>query len=197
MGEGVDESVRSIAVDGDQTVYVGGRFLNAGAVPAARIAHWTGVAWQSLGGGMDTGEVDAIGLTYAEGQGMLFAAGNFSSTEGNTDLRWFAQWDGAYGLPTARESITTDVRLSMLTAAFPNPFDARSTFSVTVDRAQEVTVRLYDVLGRQVAILFEGYILPGNATQIEISGSALPAGAYVYEAVGKDFRESRALTVVR
>jgi hypothetical protein len=196
VGGGVDDGVRSLAVDGDQTLYVGGRFLNAGAVSAARIAHWSGGVWQPLEGGMDSGEVDAIGITYGAGQATLFAAGNFSGIGGDTSLRWFAQWDGAYGLPTALEPIA-DPHRDFLSHAYPNPFDSRSVFSLTVDEAQEVTVHLYDVLGRQVATLFAGYVLPGSETLVEISGKALPAGAYIYEAIGRDFRESHAVTIVR
>jgi hypothetical protein len=49
--------------------------------------------------------------------------------------------------------------------SYPNPFNSATTISVTVAGTREserVTLGIYDLLGRQVATLYRGTLMPGN-----------------------------------
>src|SRR5437667_11671698 len=64
--------VSSLAVDSVGTVYVGGSFTVAGAVPANYIAKWNGSSWSALGSGVlstFSPSVNALAL----GDGTLYA----------------------------------------------------------------------------------------------------------------------------
>ncbi|MBI3585515.1 MAG: T9SS type A sorting domain-containing protein, partial [Ignavibacteriales bacterium] len=65
---------------------------------------------------------------------------------------------------------------------FPNPFNGQTTIRFIIPSGSEmqpVSVRVYDVLGREVASLIEGPLPPGIRTVQWESGS-LPSGVYSY-----------------
>ncbi len=83
----------------------------------------------------------------------------------------------------------------LLSKAVPNPFGAASTVTVSVDRARQVQVSLYDVLGREVSVLHQGIV--EENVRVLIDGAALPAGLYVLRARSGSDVQTQTLTVVR
>ena len=61
----------------------------------------------------------------------------------------------------------------------PNPFTATATLRFTLPDADVVTLRVYDVLGREVATLVDGAREAG-AHAATFDGRDLPSGTYVY-----------------
>ncbi|MBQ4805757.1 PQQ-dependent sugar dehydrogenase [Aquimarina sp. MMG015] len=84
---GTNNEVRSLALDTDGILYVGGNFDEAGNVTANRIATWNGTNWGALGTGT-SGFVEAIAITPTE----VFIGGNFSIAGGQTVNR-IARWN--------------------------------------------------------------------------------------------------------
>lgn len=63
---------------------------------------------------------------------------------------------------------------------YPNPTYGGAVFEIGArGNGKRATLRVYDVLGRQVAVPFNG-ILDGGTTRIEFDGSGLGSGIYVY-----------------
>ena len=80
---------------------------------------------------------------------------------------------------------------------FPNPSTGRASLDLSVAEAQRVRVTVYDVLGREVAVAYDGEARPGAAVRVTLGGVALAPGAYVVRVAGETFVESRRLTVTR
>jgi len=78
--------------------------------------------------------------------------------------------------------------------AFPNPFAASASVELTVaDGAGALRLAVYDVLGREVAVLADGVLAPGEYP-FTLDGAELPAGLYfVRLATG---RQTESLTLV-
>ena len=91
----------------------------------------------------------------------------------------------------------TGVETVMLEAASPNPFQGRTTLRLRVPSAQAVTVRLYDALGREISVLFEGALLQGVAQPIQVDALALPSGVYFVRAEGETFTDTRQILHLR
>jgi hypothetical protein len=88
-----------------------------------------------------------------------------------------------------------------LAAAYPNPFAERTTLTVHAASPGPVSVRVYDVRGREVAVLLER-VLPAGSHRVEWDGRAadgrrLGAGLYLVRVLGAGTAHTAALTLLR
>ncbi|MDP2039233.1 MAG: T9SS type A sorting domain-containing protein [Ignavibacteria bacterium] len=68
-----------------------------------------------------------------------------------------------------------------LSQNYPNPFNPETTISYKVQAASNVSLKIYDVLGREVATLVNEYQLAGNYNcKLRIENGELPSGVYFY-----------------
>lgn len=84
----------------------------------------------------------------------------------------------------AMTSTTTGVEESMPTAFtleqnYPNPFNPGTQIAFMTTKEGPVSLRVYDVLGREVATLVDEYRNSGQYTE-HFNGSQLSSGVYVY-----------------
>jgi len=84
-----------------------------------------------------------------------------------------------------------------LSYAYPNPTSGGVTLSLRLRERQQVSVRVYDVLGRQVCNVWDGEIAGDDVIQLELDAGRLPSGLYWFWIVGEHIQASRAFTVVR
>lgn len=91
---GLDYTVNTLVLTGDGRVVAGGEFEDAGGDPDAdNVAVWDGVTWGALvgpGGGIDGAVLDLV----SDGNGNIFAVGDFSEAGGDPDADGVAKWDG-------------------------------------------------------------------------------------------------------
>jgi hypothetical protein len=64
-----------------------------------------------------------------------------------------------------------------LSQNFPNPFNPSTVVRYSWPNLSYATVKVYDILGREVAVLLEGMIEPGDH-MIEWNAGNLPSGIY-------------------
>lgn len=84
-----------------------------------------------------------------------------------------------------------------LSKVSPNPVDERGRVDVTVREAQEVTVALFDVLGRQVRVLHDGPLAGNKTKRLAIDSSTLPSGVYFLRMQGEDFSTNQKVVLTR
>jgi hypothetical protein len=82
-----------------------------------------------------------------------------------------------------------------LTNVFPNPARGAASVTLGLSEAQRVRVSLYDMLGREVAVLADGTVGAGHH-RYAIEARDLPAGAYVVRMVTASGSFSRPLTLL-
>jgi hypothetical protein len=93
--------------------------------------------------------------------------------------------------------------LAEIESAFPNPFNDRTTIQVSLTRAGNILLSVYDVTGRRVAVLQDGRLERGRNEIIWRgmihNGNLLPSGVYFLrlEARGMGVVETRKVTFVR
>ncbi len=83
----------------------------------------------------------------------------------------------ATGVEVVEGEVPAQISLSQ---NYPNPFNPETTFTYTIDHAQKVTVRVYDLLGRVVATLVDG-VQPAATYQVTFDASDLASGIYLYQ----------------
>ncbi len=98
-------------------------------------------------------------------------------------------------IQTAGEGTADNARSALSTS--PNPILGAARVRFTTAQAQEVSVSVFDVTGREVASLFRGLVAAGQEQAFEFSSSSLPAGVYVVRALGSTVNLAQRVTVVR
>lgn len=84
-----------------------------------------------------------------------------------------------------------------LSAPRPNPFTSQARLDLTVDVATDLTVAVYDALGRRVALIHEGTVRPGTYS-LRIQAADLPNGLYLVRASdGRGTTATRSIALVR
>ncbi len=100
------------------------------------------------------------------------------------------------GIATATEPAAPTSGL-VLESARPNPFNPTSSVRFRVADAQYVTVRLYDITGREVSTLFDGWARENREEILRIDGSALPGGTYVVRLEGESVEGSTRVVLLK
>ncbi|MEP7107494.1 MAG: serine hydrolase [Ferruginibacter sp.] len=63
--------------------------------------------------------------------------------------------------------------------AFPNPFNNTVSFSFRPTESGLISLRLYDMSGKLLTTIFNGYVQQGIFQRVNFDGSKLPAGNYI------------------
>jgi len=97
---------------------------------------------------------------------------------------------------TAVKDAVPIARVFRLEQNYPNPFNPTTQISYTLAKASNVSLKIYDILGREVATLVNGKNQPG---QHSVSWNALtvPSGVYFYRIVAGDFVQTKKMVLVK
>jgi len=101
------------------------------------------------------------------------------------------------GILTTVEKLPSEVPKEFsLGQNYPNPFNPSTTIEFALPKSAFVTLRVYDLLGRQVGELVNEKPGPGNyKTQWDARG--LASGVYFYRLTAGDFVETKKLLLLR
>ncbi|MEM8599186.1 MAG: alpha-amylase family glycosyl hydrolase [Bacteroidota bacterium] len=78
----------------------------------------------------------------------------------------------------------------------PNPFNPATLIRFSVAETMPVTLTVYDVLGREVAVLAEGDHQPG-LHEVAFDAAALPSGVYFYRLDTPDLTEAKRMLLLK
>lgn len=155
-----------------------------GHVISNTVQRWIDGTWETY--------VD-VSLTYdASGNVGQYLEEAYENGSLETTYRYTYSWEGN---PVSAEEETTS-HASPLALAGPNPFAGRTALRLSLGAPADVTLRVYDVLGRSVATLQEGP-LPSGEHVVPFETRGLPAGLYVARARSGTWTATRTLTLVR
>jgi parallel beta-helix repeat protein len=97
------------------------------------------------------------------------------------------------GISTNVTLIPTNYELSQ---NFPNPFNPATTIRFALRARGEVTVQIFDLLGREITTLLKEE-LPAGVHQVIFDAQALPSGVYLYRIQTDGFCQTRKLLLVK
>ncbi|MEN8228887.1 MAG: cellulase family glycosylhydrolase [Bacteroidota bacterium] len=79
---------------------------------------------------------------------------------------------------------------------YPNPFNQQTTIAFDLPQPGIVTLKVFDLLGQEVALLESGHYQAGNYRTIW-NAAGLPGGVYIYEMQAGTYVEKRRLILLR
>ena len=90
-------------------------------------------------------------------------------------------FDGTFAYYSASEiEIGLAPKELMLGSNYPNPFNPTTKIEFTIPEPGKATLHVFNMIGQQVATLFDGPADGGRIYQVTFSASALPSGLYFY-----------------
>jgi hypothetical protein len=156
--------------------------------------------WAKSSGGI--GVNMPYGITI-DGKGSVWVAGLFS---GNTIFDQISlTGPGAYlaefadGVMSVNEPDKTGMGIPTtfeLMQNFPNPFNPSTTISFSLPSRSFVTLKIFDVMGREVATMVSEEMTAGNYSQ-RWNASSYPSGVYFYRLQAGNFNNTKRLLFLK
>jgi endo-1,4-beta-xylanase len=110
-------------------------------------------------------------------------------------LLWLAQYikDNPTGV---KETTSTLPSIYELDQNFPNPFNSSTTIRYSIVKTSRVTLKIFDILGREVQTLVNTVQAPGQYT-VSFNAQDLASGIYFYQINSGNFTAIKKLVLVK
>ncbi len=139
-----------------------------------------GLTWTSYNNGLKKLSITKLVI----GKSNLFA-GTINGGVWSTDL--------LVGIDDEKVSIPTEYNLLQ---NYPNPFNPTTAIRYSIPEHSNVTIKVFDVLGRKVSTIVNKSLLQGNY-EVEWDASELTSGIYFYRMQAGEFVESKKMILLR
>ena len=80
---------------------------------------------------------------------------------------------------------------------YPNPFNPSTKISFTLPSSQTVTLKVYDMLGREVATLVNNEAMSSGSHTMNFDASSLSSGIYIYTLSGNGVSLTKRMTLIK
>ena len=110
-------------------------------------------------------------------------------------LLWMAQFiqNNPMGVEASNSSIPSNYALEQ---NYPNPFNPATTIRYSIAGTSRVTLRVFDILGRQVRSLVNATQAPGQYA-VSFNAQDLSSGVYFYQLSAGSFTETKKLMLLK
>jgi hypothetical protein len=85
----------------------------------------------------------------------------------------------------------------VLAQNYPNPFNPSTMIDFTVPQNGQATIKVYDLLGQEVATVFDGDVEAGRINTVRLNASNLPSGLYFYTLMSAGRLEARRMFLIK
>ena len=131
----------------------------------------------------------------------VYFYGNFINENKGYLLEYYSSLDRFY---TTFENVTGisegEQMISSFTLSqnYPNPFNPSTTIKFSIPNLQFVTLKVYDILGRELATLVNEEKLPGNyEVKFNGNGNNLSSGVYFYRLQSGSYSDTKKFILMK
>lgn len=162
---------------------------------------------------------DGIDQSYGNGKVLTgsmnwTASGNFNNDENTMIIRdtdianlYMQEFSARYTEAGGQDDFTITSSEDLVAEApeqfelnqnYPNPFNPVTTIAFELPQSKSVTLKVFDVLGRNVATLIDDQQLQSGSHTVDFDGGSLSSGTYIYRVeLGSGQQVSRTMTLVK
>ncbi len=134
-----------------------------------------------------------FGGTNAQGNWILEVTDDIGGDAGRI-LGWGLRFNN---LVTSIENISTNTPGEFsLGQNYPNPFNPTTTIKIQVPKDNDVMIKVYDILGKEVTTLLSQNMKPGTY-EITFDGKSLSSGTYFYKMTSGDFTDIKKMVLIK
>ena len=98
--------------------------------------------------------------------------------------------------PVADKPLSGIITDFILSQNFPNPFNPTTTIAYQITKPGQVSLKVFDILGREVAMLVNSEQPPGLYTQ-RFDASQISSGIYFYQLIAPGVNETRKMLITK
>jgi len=112
---------------------------------------------------------------------------------------WAGRLDGLYYKPDTITGIGDDIETPSafsLSQNYPNPFNPSTNINFSLEADGQTTLKVYNVIGKEVATLVDGYTKAGNHS-VTFNAEDLPSGVYLYKLVSPSGTKTGKMTLLK
>jgi tetratricopeptide (TPR) repeat protein len=84
-----------------------------------------------------------------------------------------------------------------ISLAYPNPFNPQTNIKIIVNKHQHIVIKVFNIVGEQLQILFDGNVSTNETHNFEFNGGNLASGIYLIRIEGAGFTESRKVILLK
>lgn len=145
------------------------------------------------------GNLDSMVITHTVFSGYLANKGTFVDSYGNSiTLPNYSGYNHFYysSFITGIKEDKLNNKTFTLSQNYPNPFNPMTTINYSIPSAGFVTLKVYDILGREIASLVNDEKQPGEYS-VKFDGSGLSSGIYFYHLQSGKFTSTKKLILMK
>jgi hypothetical protein len=101
-----------------------------------------------------------------------------------------------YGSIVSVESEMIVPEKFVLYQSYPNPFNPSTRIKYSIPNSEIVSLKVYDILGREIAVILDEYKSAGTYT-IEFNASRFASGVYFYQLQAGSFVETKKMVLMK
>jgi len=140
-------------------------------------------------------------IGYVKGNGTTTQSHSYTFTDKTASGNEFyrlkqTDYNGAVTYSKTIEVQTATPKAFTLLQNYPNPFNPSTTIAYAIPQAGVVTLKIYDVLGREVSTLINEKKPAGNYT-ISCDARHLSSGIYFYKLQAGSFVQTKKMLLVK
>ncbi|GJQ63850.1 MAG: hypothetical protein SCALA702_29030 [Melioribacteraceae bacterium] len=123
------------------------------------------------------------------------ADGDFPAGDLNAFPAKKTEWEAwTVGVEEVSSEIPADFNLAQ---NYPNPFNPATVISFSLPEASNISLKVYDVLGSEVANLVNNMEKPAGQYEVEFNASHLSSGIYFYTLNTGDFVQTKKMMLIK
>jgi hypothetical protein len=107
-----------------------------------------------------------------------------------------ARYTGSSGNVGIKDINQEQIASYYLLPNYPNPFNPSTKISWQVPVGSWQTIKIYDVLGKEIATLVDEY-KPAGSYEVEWDASNYPSGVYFYQLKADSFIEIKKMILIK
>jgi hypothetical protein len=150
-----------------------------------------------------TGSTDYSKIGFVKGNGTINTQSNYSFTDRNMTSGKYSyrlkQIDnnGNYEYFNLENDVVVGIPNNYeLSQNYPNPFNPSTKINFAIPKDQKVSIKIYNILGKETASLVNDYKTAGFYT-VEFNAGNLSSGTYFYVLQGENFTQTKKMTLIK
>jgi hypothetical protein len=79
---------------------------------------------------------------------------------------------------------------------YPNPFNPSTKINFAIPKSGLVTIKIYDILGKEISTLINEYLSAGNYS-VNFNGGNIPSGVYFYRLEANRYITTKKMLMIK